>query len=82
MNVVVQKKAGLEKVGQERLVLRQQGLEARVHLLGLNKTRLEAQIVSLIQIQVIHAETTGTDQVDEPERTDLKLKMKWSVWYD
>lgn len=54
MNVVVQKKAGLERVEWERLVLKQQGLEARVHLLGLNRTRLEAQIVSFIQIQVIH----------------------------
>lgn len=38
-------------------MLKQQGLEARVHLLGLNRTRLEAQTVSVIQIQVIHAET-------------------------
>ncbi len=63
-------------------MLKQQDLEARVHLLGLNRTRLEAQIVSFIQIQVIHAETTSTDQVDEPERADLKLRMKWGVWYD
>lgn len=48
MNVVVQKKAGLEKVELERLVLRLQDLGVRVHLLGLNKTRLEARIVSFI----------------------------------
>lgn len=63
-------------------MLKHQDLEARVHLLGLNRTRLEAQIVSFIEIQVIHAESTSTDQVDEPEKADLKLKMKWGVGYD
>lgn len=63
-------------------MLKQQDLEARVHLLGLNRKRLEAQVVSFIQIRVIHAETTSTDQVDEPERANLKLKMKRGVWYD
>lgn len=57
-------------------MLKQQDLEARVHLVGLDRTRLQAQIVSFNQIQVIHAETTSTDQVDEPERANLKLKMK------
>lgn len=63
-------------------MLKHQDLEARVHLLGLNRTRLEAQIVSFIERQVIHAESTSTDQVDEPEKADLKLKMKWGVGYD
>lgn len=82
MNVVVQKRAGLEKVELERLVLRLQDLGVRVHLLGLNKTRLEARIVSFIQIHIILAENTSTDQVDEPARADLELKTKWGVWDD
>lgn len=82
MNVVVQKKAGLEKVEWERLVLRLQDLGVRVHLFGLNKTGLEARIVSFIQIHIILAENTSTDRVDEPARADLELKTEWGVWYD